>query len=609
MEKSDIKWIIAMAIVCFVVFANSVGGEFVYDDISQIVRNTLIQDNSLIWKALSSDVWAFNGGGTQAVSNYWRPSFTLWLIVNFKFFGLNPLGWHVTNLILHSGVCVVAYALLRRWTFSAATAFTITILFAVHPVHVESVAWLSGSPDLIFSLAFLGSLWFATSYRESRLTKHLLLTALLYAFALGAKEIGIICLPIYYFVLTDNSHQGTKKAAANSLPVFVLSLVAVGYFLVRWSVLGSISRPNDEPVAVRDAIMSVPAMFAFYLRQIFAPFSIAINYPLQPVTEIGVTNFAIPLVVSCLAIAGIIYLVITSSKMRLAAAIFLLPLIPTLNATMFDPEQIVHDRYLYLPLLGALMILVPLAARLLNVRIVLIAGCVIAVALAVQTYIYNTAWANNLTLWTWTSAIDDSPFTLIQLGHALSEAERHSESIAALSTSIAKKPTFRAYIGRARGYIALKQYANAENDLLAALALPKEKQELYAMYQIYETLGIAYVEQRKYDAAVKNYRDARTELPNYSAALTGKLAVALTLTGQKSEALRELENARVQARTELLPESKTVFLLLGMLYNEAGRKDDARAALNEYLKLTESIKVTATLDNRSKAARLLETLQ
>ena len=78
--RDEIKWIVPLALVCFVVFANTVGGEFVYDDTRQIVRNTLIQDTSLIWKALTSDVWAFKGDGTQAASNYWRPTFTLWNI-------------------------------------------------------------------------------------------------------------------------------------------------------------------------------------------------------------------------------------------------------------------------------------------------------------------------------------------------------------------------------------------------------------------------------------------------------------------------------------------------------------------------------------------------
>lgn len=608
--RDEWKWVIPILAVCAVVFANSLGGEFVYDDTRQIVRNTLIQDNSLIWKALTSDVWAFKGDGTQAASNYWRPTFTLWNIINFRLFGMNPLGWHVANLILHSGVCVLGYVLLRRWAFSAMVAFTIAIIFAVHPVHVESVAWIAGSPDLLFSLAFLGSLWFATSYRESRSNNDLILTALLYAVALGAKEIGIVLLPIYYFVLIEKPTEAKrKKAAANNTLLLALAAIAIVYFLVRWWVLGTISQPPDDAVPFGDAVMSIPAMFAFYLKQIFAPFSIAVNYSMTPVTEINATNFIIPILVSAAAIAAIVYLAKTSPKTRLASAIFLLPLIPAMNATAFISEQMVHDRYLYLPLLGALMLLVPLAANLINERYVVISGCVIAAALAFQTFRYNTAWANNLTLWTWTNAVDDSSFTSMQLGNALSDAGKNDESIGAYTTAIKKKPALRGYLGRARGYIATKQYAYAEKDLLAALAMPKERQESYALYQTYESLGIAYLEQKKFAMAVTNFTNAREDLPIYKAALTEKLAVVLYQAGQKQDALQELESVRDQAERELLPESKSVFLRLGMLYNELGRKDDARSALTLYLLSTAAINDKNTLANRSKASKLLEGLR
>lgn len=610
--RNELKWIIPIVLVCFVVFANAVGGDFVYDDTRQIVRNALIQDNSLVWKALTSDVWAFKGDGTQAASNYWRPTFTFWNIICFRLFGMSPAGWHVANLLLHSGVCVMAYSLLRRWAFSAVTAFAIALIFAVHPVHVESVAWIAGSPDLLFSLAFLGSLWFATNYRGSRSRNDLILTVLLYAVALGAKEIGIVCLPIYYFVLADNSDsEGGKKTkvGVNNTPLLILGAVAVGYFLLRWAVLGAVSRPPDDAVALADALMSVPMMFAFYLRQMFVPLALAVNYPITPVTKLDAMNFFIPLAVSLAALGGVAYLARKSQRDRLAGAIFLLPLIPALNATAFISEQIVHDRYLYLPLLGVLMLLVPLAAKLMNERYLLIAACMVSAVLALQTVRYNSVFTNELTLWAWTARTDDSSFTMMQLGSSLAESGRTDDAIRAYTAALARRPSFRGYLGRARSYLAAKLYAPAETDLDSAFAMPRERQEAYALYQAYEALGVAYSEQKKFAEAIKLFRDGRVELPIYSAALTEKLAVVLYQSGQKEEALRELEAAQSQARRELLPESKSVFLRLGQLYSELGRKDEGRNSLNEYLRLTANVNDKATLANRNQAAKMLETLK
>ncbi len=604
--RGEIKWIVPLVLVCFVVFANTVGGEFVYDDTRQIVRNILIQDNSLIWKALTSDVWAFKGDGTQAASNYWRPTFTLWNILCFRLFGMSPAGWHVANILLHTGVSVIAFLLLRKWQLTAMVAFAIALIFAVHPVHVESVAWIAGSPDLLFSLALLGSLWFATSYRESRASKHMILTVLLYAVALGAKEVAILCLPIYYFVLRDGE---AEKKAHNNTPLLVLGGAAVVYFFARLGVIGAVSRPPGDAVPFGDALMSVPTMFAFYLGQIFVPFRVAINYPVTPVTAIDVMNFVVPLVISVAVLAGLFLLVRTSNKNRIATAIFLLPLIPAMNATAFISEQIVHDRYLYLPLLGVLMLLVPFVTQYVNERNVMIACCVIAAALSVQTFRYNTAYANELSLWTWTAAVDDSSFTSMQLGGALAEAGRNEEGLAAYSAAIEQKPAMRGYLGRGRIYNSLKQYPEAEKDLIKALAMPIERQEAYAMYQVYESLGIAYVEQRKLDQAASIFRESRNSLPIYKAALTEKLAIVYYQGNLKAEALKELEGAQAQARQELLPESKGVFLRLGMLYQEAGRKDEARNALNEYLRLTASINDKNTLGYRAQASKLLEALR
>ena len=322
----EIKWLIFLAVVCSAVFANSLGGEFVYDDTRQIVRNTLIQNNASVWKALTSDVWAFKGDGTQAASNYWRPTFTLLNIICFRLFGANPLGWHVVNVLLHTGVCLLGFLLLRRWRFPSVTAFIIILIFAVHPTRVESVAWIAGSPDLLFALSLLGSLWFATSYRDSRSNKHLMLTALLYVAALGAKEVAILCLPIYYCVLSDD--EGGGEALDLKIPLLAIASAAVLYFVVRLNIIGAVTLPPPDSVGLGTAILSVPLAFAFYLKQIFLPYSIAINYPISPVLEIGTANFLLPLAFSLAALAALVYVARDSSKARIAAAIFLLPLAP-----------------------------------------------------------------------------------------------------------------------------------------------------------------------------------------------------------------------------------------------------------------------------------------
>jgi protein O-mannosyl-transferase len=609
---SNLKWILPLALVVVVVFSNAASGEFVYDDNRQILRNPLIQDNSLIGKALTSDVWAFKGDGSIAASNYWRPTFTAWNILCFRLFGANPFGWHLFNILLHAGVCVLGFFLLRRWDLTPIIAFSICLIFAVHPVHVESATWIAGSPDLLFSLALLGSLWFAESYGKSKKTKDLAVSAALFAVALGAKEVGILCLPIYWLLFNKTSVL-PKDSKPNNSGLIVYLGIAIVYFFVRLKIIGAISLPPQDAASFGNAILSIPEMFTFYLRQAVFPFWLSANYPLRPVESIGLMNFVLPLIVSIGAIVGLFFLAKRTKIGMIGFAIFILPLIPAMNATAFIPEQIVHDRYLYLPLLGLLIVLSPVCAEFLDKfkrEAILIAAAIISLPLAFQTFVYNQTWLNDLAIWENAVKIDEiSSFSWSQYGSELSESGKIDDAINAYQKSLQIKETERGYYGLARNLTAKKKFSEAEMFLTKALNMPAKNSEAYTMYQVYESLAIALISQTKFAEAEKQLTEARTILPIYSAALTEKLAVVYYQQGKKPEALKELESAKTQARKELLPESKTVFLRLGMLYGELGRKDEARQSLQEFMNLTASLKDKSIQENRLQATKLLQQLK
>jgi tetratricopeptide (TPR) repeat protein len=279
-----------------------------------------------------------------------------------------------------------------------------------------------------------------------------------------------------------------------------------------------------------------------------------------------------------------------------------------MNAGFFTADQIVHDRYLYLPLLGILMLVVPFAAEFLKEKNTLIAAAVICLPLCFQTFTYNTAWANELALWAWSSKVDNSAFTMMQYGSVLNQKGRNDEAIKAYTDSINARPMARNYLGRGRTYLEKNQYAEAEKDLTTVLQMPLENLEAYAMYQTYEALGISYSEQKKYDEAIASFSEAKRKLPIYAAALAVNLAIVRYQKGDKDQAINELESARAQARKELLPESKAVFLRLGMLYAEQERKEEARATLREFLKLTETFKDNESVADRATANKTLQSL-
>ena len=634
--KREFLWLILIAAISFLIFANTLNGEFVYDDNRQIVRNSLIQNATLYGKAITSDVWAFKGDGTIAASNYWRPTFVAWMIINYRLFGANPFGWHLLSILAHVAVCLLAYALLRRWNISVAVALAISLIFAVHPVHSESVAWISGAPDLLFSLFLIASLWFAESFANGRKNPDLLFALVFYALALGAKEIGILCFPLFALIfLPRNSDVETieesekkskhkKKIKRESIDVSsnglntalpFLGLAAI-YFVLRALVLGGISQPVEDAASFGNAILSVPEIFLFYVHQIVFPYSIGANYPLRAISALGSSNFILPLIISVVVLFFLWQAAKRSFVRKMGLALFLLPLLPAMNASAFTPEQIVHDRYLYLPLLGFLMIVFPYLAELIDKYaaqkrelIITTAAIVLSLPLAFVAFNYNHVWLSDLSLWEHSVRFDpSSAFNWSQYGGELFEQKKFAESFGAYNNSLKIRTSAGALMGQARNLLAAGKFDDATMFLKAVIEMPNEKIEAYTLYQSYESLAIALIQQKKYDEAEQYLTQARKRLPIYSAALTEKLAVTYYQANRKQDALRELEAAKEKARGELLVESKSVIFRLGQLYQELGRKEEARSNLEEFLRLTGNVKEEITEQERAQAAEILEQL-
>lgn len=618
--KIDSKYLAVAFIVLVnaVIFTNSLYGDFVYDDNRQIVRNPLIQDPGLYTKALISDVWAFKGDGTVAASNYWRPTFTAFNILQFQAFGLNPVGWHAVNILLYIGVCVLAFLLLVRCGLSSYAAFAISLIFAVHPIHVESVAWIAGSPDLLFSLFLLASIWFAGNFSRSKSFLDLVFGIVLYGFAVGSKEVAILCFPLFWFVFTHESDAIAPKDKGRHAIRFVIpfALVAAAYFLARWVIIGQISHPVAGAIEFREAILTIPSAFIFYLKQILFPISLGINYSIRPVTSFGLVSFVLPFVISFAVLAVLVILAKRSFVQKLGFFIFLLPLLPVMNLTAFLPEQFVHDRYLFLPLLGFLMVFIPFIqevavryARKNSEKFLSAVAIIVCLLLAGKTFAQNRVWASDMALWEHCTKVDpESSHNWAQFGAALLESGEFQKSVKAFDYSLDIKVSAIALMGRARVNLNLKRFEEAVSDLKTVTEITNEEINAYTLYQTYEALAITYSEQGNHGEAAKILIEARNRLPIYYAALTEKLAVVYYQTGKKELALRELEGAKTQSRVELLPESKTVLLRLGMLYAELGEKEKSLEVLQEYLKATSSLQDNLTLGDRKQANQILNQL-
>lgn len=602
-------------------YVNTLQGQFVYDDKPQIARNTLIQDESNLWRALFSDVWAFKRGDAAAVSNYWRPTFVLWLIINFQMFGLDTFGWHLLNILMHVGVVAMAFFLLRRLKVPLWVAGTIAVLFAAHPAHTESVAWISGSPDLVLSLALLGSMWFVNSLGQKQTKLRWGLALAFYLIALGAKEIAIF-YPIIVVMMLWRPQREFGEVGISWSKALTIALPFVGaailYVIVRQSILGQIAQWPDGGADAKSALLSVPMVFTFYLRQIVFPYWIGPSYPIRAVTpsNIGLMNFVTPLFISLFAGGGMLWLAYRNKLARIGLALFVLPLIPAMNIGAFEPEQIVHDRYLYLPLLGFLILTVPLVAKLFeraklsdaNRRpwLLLAVAIAICVPLSVQTFGYNRAWLSNEALWQWAMRTDPTAsVNYVQYGAEMLNQKRFAEAAVSYERALQMRPQNLGYLGHGRALTGLERFDEAERDLKVITSQPTERVPSYVMYLAYEALAVNYQDQKKPNEAANTLDEARRRLPQYRAALTEKISIILYLSGKKEDAYAQLDSVRAQAKQETLPESRFVFYRIGLIATELGRYGEARAAFQEYLALTTSMQDPEFLQTRAASEEAL----
>ena len=145
------------ALLAMLAYGNAVGGQFVYDDHFQVLRNPTLASLSNLPALFGQSVWQFmSASPDQPLGLYYRPLFNAALLLEYQVFGTRVFGWHVVSISLHALTTLLVYALGRAWRLSVAAAALGAALFAVHPVHCESVAWISGLPDLLAAVGLLG---------------------------------------------------------------------------------------------------------------------------------------------------------------------------------------------------------------------------------------------------------------------------------------------------------------------------------------------------------------------------------------------------------------------------------------------------------------------
>jgi tetratricopeptide (TPR) repeat protein len=546
-RRAAFLFVCAVLLAAFFAYLPSLWFQFVYDDVQQIAENPAIRSWEHVPQYFTRHVWAH----LHSQTNYYRPLFLLWLRLNHALFGLEPMGWHLTTVLLHLATTLLVYLLGRRLLARRDAAAVAALLFALHPVHIESVAWVSGLTDPLLALFFTGSFLSYLRWREEKRLLCLALALLLAALALLCKESGV-ALPLLilahaslYGPAARPAHERFRHALRVASPFLLLAAV---YLAVRALVLSGFAHTLGE-VTLATALLTIPTLLWFYAGQLLAPFGLSLFYDLPYGAPPGLMNFWLPLAGVALLAAGLYvwHRRMETPLVGLAAGLMLLPLLPAFAIHYLPLDNFAQDRYLYLPSIG-FCLLAALGLSLLRKHSALLARppaqaaalVLLAALLGGTTAAQSLHWRDNEALFRRAVAVAPGNWNgYRELANELLRQERPKEALAVYFAMAELRPSdWFTQFALGHTYYTLQEYDAAERHLRMAIRL-------------YERNGTQF------------YYLART----------------LLARGELEQAERALARA-----LEVLPQGKGYYYLLGQLRERQGRPREALQAYRTELR-------------------------
>jgi len=499
------------------IYINSLGGDFIWDDIEQIVENPAIKDIGNIPSFFTSDLWRLISNPTIG-SYYYRPFFLLSLAVDYNLWKLNPFGYHISNLILHAISSFMVYLVGRRLFSNHMAAFIGSMLFAVHPVHVESVAWVSGRTDPMAALFFLLSFYLYMLFKDGKGFTMLVFSLTTYLFSLLSKEIGIT-LPLLLLVyeLSFKPQAEPKHYRIKSLKVIgIYLIISLVYLYMRALVLGEAIGEFSASPPLEKRIYTSFGVILDYIRIMVLPVNLKLLYDV-PLRE-SIFNWQVisSLLLLCAVFIATLLTYRKDQMVFFAAAWFFITILPVSNIVPLRPTMMA-ERYLYIPsvsicLLGGLVFYRIYQARsslspYLNVLIFLS-----LIILSAITFQRNRLWKDEATYFA--KMVEDAPqntYAHHNLGETYRKAGNMDDAIKEWQAAIQLYP-LHPEANNSLANVALMQgnYPEAVHRYKIAIqGRPENAESHYNIALALERLGDA-------EEAISHYREfIRRASPKY----------------------------------------------------------------------------------------------
>ncbi len=511
--------------------------DFVFDDFAEIVLNPRLQSWSNIPGYFLQQAWSVVDPAWQG--SYYRPVIWVWLTLGYHLFDSIPGYWHLAGIAMHLLATVLVYWLGRRLLGDPRAAALAALLFGVYPVHVEDVAWVTSTGDLLFAILFLSSFLCYLKWRqdEPRRRAWFLLSLLLFALGMLTKETAAAVAGLvfcYEWLFAGGLPSWRKRLSASlawSLPYLILVL---GYLGARWLVLQGFAHPT-HPASAREVLLTTPLVLWFYLKKLVWPFGLSPLYDIELVKRATWASVGVPVLGIVLA-GAVAWLAARKSRVRQFLLLWIGgTLLPALaGLAVFQPHDYAHDRQLYIPSVAFVMLLALAIRRIQLPRSAegapwgqLAVALVLAMVFGVVTFRYSACWENELVLWQ--RAVARAPHNILAKEYLAAElfARRdYPASLQLYQQLLAADPdSARIQLNMGLSYAYLDRLAEAEPYFARAIEL-QEAQGVPPPASAFYYLGRLRLQEGKLAEAEADFRRAvelRPYIIGYRIALDGVL--------------------------------------------------------------------------------------
>jgi protein O-mannosyl-transferase len=511
---------------------------------------------------------------TRPIQGNYHPLTVLSLALNYTISGLDAWSYHLFNLLFHLVNCYLVFKLAMILSRNnLIIAFTTSTLFGIHPMHVESVAWVSERKDVLYSLFFLAGLISYTKYIDTGSKKQYGITILFLVLSLMSKPAAVIFPLVLFCIDILRNRKINFGLLLEKVPFFILSLAMGLLTFTAQKEKGAIEGAQIFDLSTR-FFMGCYGIMMYFIKLIF-PVNLSPFYPYAPINEALPTAYYIAPLFSVMLLVLVFY---SLKRNRVIAFGILFYLVNLLLVLQFIPvgSAIIADRYTYLPYIGFFYIAGWLVDRYakgnfsrsyhFNIPIVLVMG--------ILTYKQCGIWLNGATLWD--HAIKTQPSARAYDSRALLYKEEKKYDLAiqcyneALKINVADH---EAYMSRGNVYFELNKFDMAFADYKKALSIKPDYSTAL------DNLGALFGLSRQYDSAIIYFNKALAINPHYSPSYKNRGLVNVELN-RNEEAIRDFRKF-----LEDIPNDPDIMNMIGVCYRNLGKYNEALVIISEAIKI------------------------